>query len=125
ASYPFNGVSPVLPLVLLSCGLYFWASAQRQRVSRRSLAEAFTGETAPYKKIGSGRFGPRLKAVAARVRHPVSCMTSSIRAVAALAVVVPVLLAVVRGINTVEHHTLGTYFLLSWALTQGIVALWV
>jgi hypothetical protein len=126
AGHPFNGVSPVLPLVLLTAGLYFWASAQLLRISHRSRAHAFARPAAgPYNQLGSRQFRERLDDVTSIISEPVCNMEPRFVALAGVAALVPALLAITRGISTVEHHTLGAYFLLSWVLVQGIVALWV
>lgn len=126
AGQPFNGVSPVVPLVLLAIGLYFWASAQLQRVSHRSSAGAFArAASAPYDQLGFRQFCICRNDVASIISEPVKNMKPALLVVAGAAIVVPVALVIVRGISTVEHYTLGTYFLLSWVLIQGLVVLWV
>ncbi len=126
AGQPSNGVSPVLPLVMLSAGLYFWASAQLQRLWHRSNTEAFAGApSAVYGALGAPPFRERLEAVRSIVREPVSRMTPRLRLAAAAGAILPVLVVIARGGSTTEHWTLGAYFLASWAITQGIVAVWL
>ncbi len=122
AAHLANGISPALPIIVISVGLYLWSVAHLRRLTHPAVVRDVRNEAA-YGTLAQGRFASLCDDIIGLTTHPVSQLALPVKIAVGCVVATVFVLVSLRGVSTVDAWPLTGFLICAWLVAEGLACL--